>query len=127
MTDAPLIQFPASNKAPIHVLITKPGAILGTDAQREEIAAALPKPNPGKHWQYQPMAQQPLRFATIHDGDAFMEAMGRKEATDRYFVAPMKFDEHQKKWKINPAWKNANGELVVFMQADDETPKEAAP
>lgn len=120
----PLIQFP-SDKAAIHILITKPGAINGTEAQREEIAARMPKPEPGKHWAYQSMAMYPLRFGSIHDADAFMEAMANKEVTDRYFVQPMLYDEGSKKWHVNPAYNKADAELVVFVQV--ETPSAVPP
>lgn len=114
----PLVQFPTGGAA-IHILITKPGAIIGTEAQREEIAAGLPKPMPGKHWVYQSMAMYPLRFATIHDADAFLESVGENKPTDRYFVPPMLYKEGSKTWHGNKAYNDAQAELVVFAQADD--------
>jgi len=114
----PLVQFTSDTTA-IHILITKPGAIIGTEAQREEIAAGLPKPPVGKHWVYQSMSMYPMRFATIHDADAFLESVGEKTPTDRYFVPPMLYKESTKKWHGNNAYNEAQAELVVFVQKDD--------
>lgn len=99
----------------------------GTEAQREEIAASLPKPGPGKHWAYQSMSAYPLRFGSIHDADAFMEAISAQHATDRYFVAPMLHDDATKKWHVNPAYNKAEAELVVFVQQDAPAATEVAP
>ena len=65
------------------------------------------------------MAAYPLRFATVHDYDGFLEALKEKHATDRYFVAPMLYDQRRQKWGVNKAWADAQAELVVFVQVDD--------
>jgi hypothetical protein len=112
----PLVQLP-ENEA-IHILITKPGAIAGSDGQKEEIAASLPKPAEGKHWVYMPMAVYPLRFATALDADMFLDFVSKKQATDRFFVAPMVYEKQQNKWRVNKAYNEAKAELVVFVQQD---------
>ncbi len=120
MSTNPLIQFPSGENAEaLHILITSPGAIIGTEAQREEIARGLPKPAAGKHWEYQSMSMYPLRFATIHDADAFLESLAAKQVTDRYFIQPMLYNETTKKWHGNKAYNEAHGELVVFVQKED--------
>lgn len=111
-----------SPDAPIHILIIKPGAWIGTKTERDEIGLALPKPVPGHHWEYQPMAAVPLRFATLQDGDKFMETVAQKISTDKYFVEPMRWDQFRKKWCVNLSWAQANGELAVFVQKADEAP-----
>lgn len=122
MNNNPLINLPDNNTAPIHIMVTKPGAIAGDEAQRQEIALALPKCETGKHWEYQPMAVQPLRFATSQDADGFLEALKEGKATDRFFVNPMRYDALRKKWCVNKSWGQAAGELVVFVQKDDAVP-----
>ena len=128
MNDNPLVDMPQGASA-IHIIITKPGAIVGTPQQRQEIDQQLPLPEPGKHWQYQPMAVQPLRFATVQDADGFLAALKEGKATDSFFVAPMRYDELRKKWVINLAWAQAAGELVVFVQRENTpaVPAEEAP
>ena len=115
----PLINL-TDNQCPIHIIISRPGAIAGTDGQREEIAASLPKPMPGKMWVYQPIAAQPLRFATAENADKFMRSLEEKKPTDEYFVPPMIYNQRRQKWGINPEWGAALGELVVFAQVDEE-------
>lgn len=122
----PLINFP-SNDCPIHIMVTRPGAIAGTDGQREEIATSLPKPMPGKAWAYQPIAAQPLRFATAEHADKFIQSINDKKPTDEFFVPPMLFNQRRNKWGVNPDWGNALGELVVFAQVDEEVPAKDGP
>ncbi len=123
----PLINLPdQTENCPIHIMITKPGAIFGEDAQREEIARLLPKPNPGKYWAYQQIAAQPLRFATMENADLFMKSIEDKKPTDQYFVPPMYYDGRRKKWSISEHWGKAVGELVVFAQVDVEPSKQPA-
>ena len=126
----PLINIPESNaNCPIHIMITKPGAIAGSDEQRAEIGHALPSPAEGKMWAYQPIAAQPLRFSTMANADLFLKSIADKRPTDEYFVAPMVYNQKRQKWCVNINWAQAVGELVVFAQVD--APKgpviEAAP
>lgn len=87
-------------------------------ASGEEIAASLPKPMPGKAWAYQPIAAQPLRFATAEHADKFIQSINDKKPTDEFFVPPMRYDQRRQKWCVNKDWVTALGELVVFAQVD---------
>lgn len=106
---------------PVHVIITPPNAIMGTEAARQQIIDSLPKPQPGHHWSYCPMGPQPLRFATSIDADGFMQDLAAGKHSDKWFVPVMRYDQLRQKWAINADWGRAFGELVVFMQEKDVT------
>lgn len=118
----PLINIPkSSDGCPIHIVITRPGAIAGTPEQRKEISDALPIIDDTKQWVYYPVSAVPLRFETMADGDQFLDALDQKKATDEFFVAPMIYDRKRSKWSINKNWAQANGELCVFAMVDKPT------
>ena len=121
MIENPFAQLPSPESGEaIHILITKPGAIVGTETERKEIVGSLPKPPEGKHWEYQPLAAYPLRFATLTDADNFMHLLAEKQASDKFFVAPMVYEKQQNKWRTNKAYNTAEAELVVFVTKGDE-------
>ncbi len=120
MIENPLVQFPTPEQGnAIHILVTKPGVHSGSIEQQQEVLKALPIPPEGKHWEYQPMALYPLRFATIHDADMFMEFLKKNQATDRFFVPPMTYEKQQQKWRVNKAYNEAHAELAVFVARDN--------